>query len=54
MNTNMWFALYQGGPQVFAWSIVIVYFGAIAQVSDIDSTGADHEVEAYDEHRRQA
>jgi choline transport protein len=35
MNTNMWFALYQGGPQVFAWSIVIVYFGAIAQAASL-------------------
>ncbi|KPI43354.1 putative amino-acid permease [Cyphellophora attinorum] len=35
MNTNMFFALYEGGPQVFAWSIVIVYFGAIAQAASI-------------------
>ena len=35
MNTNMFFALYEGGPQVFAWSIVIVYFGAISQAASI-------------------
>ncbi|OAG37287.1 hypothetical protein AYO21_08472 [Fonsecaea monophora] len=35
MNTNMFFALYNGGPQTFAWSVVIVYFGAIAQAASI-------------------
>lgn len=34
-NSNMFFALYNGGPQTFAWSIVIVYFGAIAQAASI-------------------
>lgn len=31
----MFFALYNGGPQTFAWSIVIVYFGALAQAASI-------------------
>ena len=31
----MFFALYNGGPRTFAWSIVIVYFGAIAQAASI-------------------
>ena len=31
----MYFALYEGGPQVFAWSILIVYFGAISQAASI-------------------
>jgi amino acid transporter len=31
----LFFALYEGGPQVFAWSIVVVYFGAIAQAASI-------------------
>ena len=34
-NSNMFFALYNGGPQTFAWSIVIVYFGAVSQAASI-------------------
>jgi choline transport protein len=32
---NMWFVLYNGGPQTFAWSIAIVYFGALAQSASL-------------------
>ena len=32
---NMFFALYNGGPQTFAWSVVIVYFGAVAQAASV-------------------
>ncbi len=35
VGRNMFFALYNGGPQTFAWSVVIVYFGAIAQAASI-------------------
>lgn len=31
----MWYALYNGGPQTFAWSIVIVYVGVLAQSASI-------------------
>lgn len=31
----MYFALYNGGPQTFAWSILIVLCGAIAQAASI-------------------
>ena len=31
----MFFALYNGGPQCFAWSILIVYIGAILQAASI-------------------
>ena len=31
----MWFVLYNGGPQTFAWSIVIVYCGALAQSASL-------------------
>ena len=31
----MWFALYNGGPQTFAWSILIVYAGALAQSASL-------------------
>ncbi|ETN41421.1 uncharacterized protein HMPREF1541_03356 [Cyphellophora europaea CBS 101466] len=35
MNTNIFFALYQGGPQTFAWGVLIVYIGAITQAASI-------------------
>lgn len=31
----MYFALYNGGPQTFAWSILIVFCGAIAQAASL-------------------
>src|ERR1700753_3268787 len=31
----MFFALYNGGPQTVAWSVLIVYFGVIAQQASI-------------------
>ncbi|KAF2838116.1 amino acid transporter [Patellaria atrata CBS 101060] len=35
MCTNLWFAMYNGGPRTFAWSIFIVYFGACAQSASL-------------------
>lgn len=35
MCTNMWFALYNGGPQTFAWSVIIAYVGALAQSASL-------------------
>ncbi|CAM1503633.1 Fc.00g012240.m01.CDS01 [Cosmosporella sp. VM-42] len=35
MCTNMFFALYNGGPQTFVFSFVIVFFGAIAQAASL-------------------
>lgn len=32
---NMFFVLFNGGPMVFAWSILIVFFGAIAQAASL-------------------
>jgi choline transport protein len=31
----VFFALYNGGPQTFAWSILIVYAGALAQAASL-------------------
>ena len=31
----MYFALYNGGPQALAWSIVIAYVGALAQSASL-------------------
>jgi len=35
VGSNIWFALYQGGPQDLAWGVLIVYIGAIAQAASI-------------------
>ncbi|OCL11116.1 putative amino acid permease [Glonium stellatum] len=35
VSRNMWFALYNGGPQTFAWSVIIVYLGALAQAASL-------------------
>ncbi|KAI5456626.1 amino acid/polyamine transporter I [Mariannaea sp. PMI_226] len=35
MCTNMYFALYNGGPQTFVFSFIIVFFGAIAQAASL-------------------
>lgn len=35
LDRNLWFALYNGGPQTFAWSVVIVYAGALAQSASL-------------------
>ncbi|KAG7004278.1 hypothetical protein G7Y79_00026g058620 [Physcia stellaris] len=32
---NLYFALYNGGPQTFAWSILIAYAGALAQSASL-------------------
>lgn len=34
-SSNMYFALYEGGPYAFAWSIFICFFGAISQAASI-------------------
>ena len=33
--SNLYFALYNGGPQTFAWSILIAYAGALAQSASL-------------------
>lgn len=35
MCTNMYFALYNGGPNAFVFSMVIVFFGACAQAASL-------------------
>ncbi|KAI8316095.1 hypothetical protein K4K61_011126 [Colletotrichum sp. SAR11_59] len=35
MCTNMYFALYNGGPQTFIFSFIIVFFGAISQAASL-------------------
>lgn len=35
MCTNMYFALYNGGPSAFVFSMVIVFFGACSQAASI-------------------
>ncbi|KEF50932.1 uncharacterized protein A1O9_13012 [Exophiala aquamarina CBS 119918] len=35
MNSVMTFVLFNGGPQTFAWSILIVYIGAMSQAASI-------------------
>lgn len=35
MCTNMYFALYNGGPNAFISSLLIVFFGACAQAASI-------------------
>lgn len=35
MCTNMYFALYNGGPSAFVFSIIIVFFGACSQAASI-------------------
>ena len=34
-SSNLYFALYNGGPQTFAWSILIAYAGALAQSASL-------------------
>ncbi|RDW65969.1 hypothetical protein BP6252_09604 [Coleophoma cylindrospora] len=35
MCTNMYFALYNGGPNVFIFSSIVVFFGAVAQAASL-------------------